>query len=80
MDWAGLRFQDPAWLVVALAGPLVLLVTWLREQSGKAVAFPGASELARLRPGCVRPVYGTVTCLVVLADLFQPSVTVSVTV
>jgi len=51
MDWAGLRFEDPAWLLVALAGPLVLLATWLRERGGKAVSFPGASQLARLRPG-----------------------------
>jgi Ca-activated chloride channel family protein len=51
MDWAGFRFQDPAWLAVALASPLVLLATWLRQRGGKAVAFPGASQLARLRPG-----------------------------
>jgi Ca-activated chloride channel family protein len=53
MDWAGLRFQDPAWLWAALAGPLVVLVGWLRERDARAraVAFPGASRLARLRPG-----------------------------
>jgi Ca-activated chloride channel family protein len=47
----GFRFQDPAWLLAALVGLLVLLATWRRERSGKAVAFPGASRLARLRPG-----------------------------
>ena len=31
MDWAGFRFQDPAWLWVALAAPLVLLAAWRRE-------------------------------------------------
>jgi Ca-activated chloride channel family protein len=52
MDWAGLRFQDPAWLWVALAGPLVLLAAWLRGRDGRAsaLAFPGASRLRRVRP------------------------------
>ncbi len=49
MDWSGFRFQDPAWLWLALAGPLVLVAGWLREREtlARAVAFPGA---ARLRP------------------------------
>ena len=51
MDWAGLRFQDPAWLLVALVAPLLLAATFWREREGKAVAFPGAARLARLRPG-----------------------------
>jgi Ca-activated chloride channel family protein len=53
MDWAGFRFQDPAWLWAALLGPLVLLAAWLRErdQAARAVAFPGAARLARLDPG-----------------------------
>jgi Ca-activated chloride channel family protein len=51
MDWAGLRFQDPAWLWVALAAPLVLAAALLRERGGRAVAFPGASRLRRLRTG-----------------------------
>ena len=53
MDWAGFRFQDPAWLWLALAGPLVLVAGWLRERGtlARAVAFPGASRLRRLRPG-----------------------------
>jgi Ca-activated chloride channel family protein len=50
-DWSGLRFQDPAWLLAALAGPLVLLLAWLRERAGHAVAFPGASRLRSVRPG-----------------------------
>jgi Ca-activated chloride channel family protein len=51
MDWAGFRFQDPAWLWMALAAPLVLAAALLRERGGRAVAFPGASRLARLRAG-----------------------------
>jgi Ca-activated chloride channel family protein len=52
-DWAGFRFQDPAWLWVALAAPLVLLAAWWRERDvlARAVAFPGASRLRRARPG-----------------------------
>ena len=53
MDWAGFRFQDPAWLWVALAAPLVLLAAWRRERDARAraVTFPGASRLRRVRPG-----------------------------
>jgi Ca-activated chloride channel family protein len=53
MDWAGLRFQDPAWLGAALAGPLVLLAAWLRERDARAraVSFPGAGRLRRVPPG-----------------------------
>jgi Ca-activated chloride channel homolog len=53
MDWSGFRFQDPAWLWLALAGPLVLGAGWLREREprARAVAFPGASQLRRVRPG-----------------------------
>ena len=51
MDWAGFRFQDPAWLWAALAGPLVLLAARLREGEGRAVSFPGASRLRRLGVG-----------------------------
>jgi len=53
MDWAGFRFQDPAWLWLAGAAPLVLLAAWLRERDaqGRAVAFPGAARLLRVRPG-----------------------------
>jgi Ca-activated chloride channel family protein len=49
MDWAGFRFQDPAWLWGALAAPLVLAAVLLRERGGRAVAFPGAARLSRLR-------------------------------
>ena len=50
-DWAGLRFQDPAWLWLALAGPLLLAAAWLREREAlaQAVRFPGASRLRRVR-------------------------------
>jgi Ca-activated chloride channel family protein len=51
MDWAGFRFQDPAWLWVALAAPLVLGAALLRERGGRAVLFPGAARLARVSPG-----------------------------
>ena len=53
MDWSGLRFQDPAWLWAALAGPLVLLAAWLRERDAgaRAVSFPGAGRLRRVSPG-----------------------------
>jgi Ca-activated chloride channel family protein len=51
MDWAGFRFQDPAWLWAALAGPLLLVAAWLREREGRAVSFPGASRLRRLGSG-----------------------------
>ena len=58
MDWAGFRFQDPAWLWVALAGPLVLA-----GRAGSASATrrrgrspsPGPSRLRRVRPGLARP-------------------------
>jgi Ca-activated chloride channel family protein len=53
MDWANFRFQDPAWLWLALAGPLVLAAARLRERGAgaHAVSFPGATRLRRLRPG-----------------------------
>jgi Ca-activated chloride channel family protein len=51
MDWAGFRFEDPAWLWTALAGPLVVAAVLLRERGGRAVAFPGSSRLGRTRPG-----------------------------
>jgi Ca-activated chloride channel family protein len=53
MDWAGFRFQDPTWLWAVLAGPLVLVAAWLRarEARARAVVFPGAGRLARVRPG-----------------------------
>jgi Ca-activated chloride channel homolog len=53
MDWSGFRFQDPAWLLLALAGPLVLVAVWLRERGSlaRAVTFPGAARLKRVRPG-----------------------------
>src|SRR5215831_16992860 len=53
MDWAAFRFQDPWWLWAALAAPLVLVLAWLRERdaSSRAVSFPGAARLRRVRPG-----------------------------
>jgi Ca-activated chloride channel homolog len=48
---AGFRFQEPAFLLFALVGPLVLLLAWLRERRGRAVAFPGLARLGRFRPG-----------------------------
>ena len=54
MDWGGFRFQDPAWLWAALAGPLVLVAAWLRErdQAARAVSFPGAARLLRVARAC----------------------------
>jgi Ca-activated chloride channel family protein len=51
MDWAGFRFEDPAWLWVALAAPVVLLAVLLRERGGRAVSFPGAGRLGGTTPG-----------------------------
>ena len=53
MDWVGFRFQDPAWLWLALAGPLLLAASWWREREplARAVVFPGAARLRGLRPG-----------------------------
>jgi Ca-activated chloride channel family protein len=48
MDLGGFRFQDPAWLWLALLGPLAILAALRRERSGRAVVFPG---LSRLRNG-----------------------------
>ncbi len=52
MDWGGFRFQDPAWLWAALLGPLAFVAAWLRERdrAARAVLFPGAARLLRLRP------------------------------
>jgi Ca-activated chloride channel family protein len=51
MDWAGFRFEDPAWLWVALAAPIVLAAVVLRERGGRAVSFPGVARLGRVSPG-----------------------------
>ena len=51
IDLASLRFQEPLFLLFALAGPLLLLLAWLRERRGGAVAFPGLARVGRLRPG-----------------------------
>ncbi len=53
MDWAGFRFEEPVWLWLALGGPLVLGAVRLRERDSlaRAVSFPGASRLRRVRRG-----------------------------
>jgi Ca-activated chloride channel family protein len=51
MDWAGFRFQDPAWLWAALLGPLVVAVALLRERHAPAVVFPGVARLKGRRGG-----------------------------
>lgn len=51
MDWAGFRFQDPAWLWLALAGPLALVAVFLRERQGRSVSFPGAARLRKVGGG-----------------------------
>ena len=45
IDWAGFRFQDPAWLWSALLGPLVVAAAWQRERRGSAILFPGVARL-----------------------------------
>jgi len=47
----GFRFQEPLWLWLMLAGPLVILVALLRERRGRAVLFPGTGRLLRVRRG-----------------------------
>jgi Ca-activated chloride channel family protein len=50
MEVGTLHFADPAWLWAALAGPLVLLVAWLRERDGAhALTFPALGRLAGVR-------------------------------
>jgi Ca-activated chloride channel family protein len=51
MTWQAFRFADPWWLTAALAGPLVLLLAWLREKRGRAIAFPGLGRLGAVRRG-----------------------------
>jgi Ca-activated chloride channel family protein len=41
----GFRFQDPWWLLAALAGPLVVAAAILRERQGGALVFPGVARL-----------------------------------
>jgi Ca-activated chloride channel family protein len=41
----GFRFQDPWWLLAALAGPLVVAAALLRERQGRALVFPGVARL-----------------------------------
>jgi Ca-activated chloride channel family protein len=45
----GFRFQDPWWLLAALAGPLVVATALLRERQGRALVFPGVARLRGLR-------------------------------
>jgi Ca-activated chloride channel family protein len=47
----GFRFEQPLWLLAALAGPLVLALALWREKHASAVVFPGAARLLALRPG-----------------------------
>lgn len=51
IDLAGFRFQDPAWLWLALGGPLVVAAAIVRERSLRGLVFPGAGHLRRVRPG-----------------------------
>ncbi len=45
MDFGGFRFQDPAWLWLALLAPLAVLAALRRERSGRALVFPALSRL-----------------------------------
>ena len=51
MDLAGLRFQDPGWLLGLLLCPLIVLAVRLRERRGMAIIFPGAARMRSARPG-----------------------------
>jgi Ca-activated chloride channel family protein len=46
----GFRFQEPALLWLAFAVVAVVVAALLRERHGRAVAFPGLTQLGRLRP------------------------------
>jgi Ca-activated chloride channel homolog len=50
MDLAGLRFQDPWWLLTLLAAAGVWVAQRWREPHAPAVVFPGAARLATSRP------------------------------
>jgi len=47
-DVLGFRFQEPLWLLAAIAGPLAVAAALLRERTGRALLFPG---LSRFRTG-----------------------------
>jgi Ca-activated chloride channel family protein len=47
----GFRFADPLWLLVALAAPLLVWITLLRERRGHSIAFPGLARVDGIRPG-----------------------------
>src|SRR5262245_40112826 len=48
---SGFRFEQPLWLLVCLAGPLLLAAAHWREKHGPALAFPGAGSLLAVRRG-----------------------------
>ncbi len=49
-DVLGFRFQEPLWLLAALAGPLVVAAAVLRERTGRALIFPGLSRSGKASP------------------------------
>jgi Ca-activated chloride channel homolog len=51
VNWQAFRFEDPWFLLAALAGPLVLFIAWQREKRGRAIAFPGLGRLGAVRRG-----------------------------
>jgi Ca-activated chloride channel family protein len=51
MDLAGLRFQDPGWLLALLLCPLIVLAVRMRERQAAAIVFPGAARMRNVRPG-----------------------------
>ena len=48
---SGFRFEQPLWLLAALAAPLVVAVALWRQKHSSAVVFPGAARLLSVRPG-----------------------------
>jgi len=44
MDFLGIHFAAPAWLLFLVAGPLVILAALWTERRGRVVGFPGLSR------------------------------------
>jgi Ca-activated chloride channel homolog len=51
MSLQGFRFEDPWWLLAALAGPLLLWIALLRDRRGRSIAFPGLGGVKVLPRG-----------------------------
>ena len=76
IDWAGFRFQDPAWLWCALLGPLVVAAALWRERRGSAIMFPGAARL-KGKPAGLRAALRHTPILAAALGLMAASVALS---